>query len=52
MIDKIKAAQIIDPECQKYIDRDRRGQEKKYRISNKMLMLDNRVCVPNVNDLR
>ena len=52
LIDEIRAAQITDPECQKYIDGVRRGQEKKYRISNEMLMLDNRVCVPNVNNLR
>ena len=52
LIDEIRAAQITDPECQKYIDRVWRGQEKKYRISNEMLMLDNRVCVPNVNNLR
>ena len=52
LIDEIRAAQITDPEFQKYIDRVRKGQEKKFRISNKMLMLDNRVCVPNVNNLR
>ena len=52
LIDEIRAAQIIDLEFQRYMDRVRRGQEKKFRISNEMLMLDNRVCVPNVNDLR
>ena len=25
LIDEIRAAQVIDPECQKYIDRVRRG---------------------------
>ena len=52
LIDEIRAAQIADTECQKFIDRVRRGQEKRYRISNEMLMLDNRVCVPNANNLR
>ena len=52
LIDEIRAAQITDVECQKVVDRVRRGQEKRYRISNEMLMLDNRVCVPNVNNLR
>ena len=42
----------MDVYCQKVIDRVRRGQKKRYRISNEMLMLDNRVCVPNVNNLR
>ena len=52
LIDEIRAAQITDPELQKYIDRVRKGQEKKFRISNEMLMLDNRICVPNVSNLR
>ena len=52
LIDEIRAAQIIDLEFKKYIDRVRKGQEKKFRISNEMLMLDNRVCVPNVSNLR
>ena len=52
LIDEIRAAQITDAECQKMIDRVRRGQEKRHRISNEMLMLDNRVCVPNANNLR
>ena len=52
LIDEIRVAQTTDPELQKYIDRVLKGQEKKFRISNEMLMLDNRVCVPNVSNLR
>ena len=52
LIDEIRAAQITDPEFQRYMDRVQRGQEKKFRISNEILMLDNRVCVPNVSNLR
>ena len=52
LIDEIRAAQTVDLEFQKYIDKVRKGQEKKFRISNDMLMLDNRVYVPNVNNLR
>ena len=52
LIDEIRVAQTADPELQKYRDRVLKGQEKKFRISNEILMLDNRVCVPNVNNLR
>ena len=52
LIDEIRTAQTADPEFQKYIDRVLKGQEKKFKISNEMLMLDNRICVPNVNNLR
>ena len=52
LIDEIRAAQITDTECQKVIDRVRRGQEKRHKISNEMLMLDNRASVPNANNLR
>ena len=52
LIDEIKAVQTSDPKIMKYRDRVLKGQEKKFRISNEILMLDNRICVPNVNDLR
>ena len=52
LIDEIRVVQTSDLELKKCRNKVLKGQKKKLRICNEMLMMDNRVCVSNVNDLR
>ena len=52
LIDEIEAAQDSDPEIVKLKSLILVGQETKFRVDRGVLKLNDRLCVPNVTDLR
>ena len=52
MIDEIEAAQDSDPKFVKLKSLISAGQETKFRMDHGVLKLNDRLCVPNVSDLR
>ena len=52
LIDKIEAAQDLDLEFVKLKSMISVGQETKFRVDHGVLKLNDRLCVPNVSDLR
>ena len=52
MIDEIEIAQDSDPEFIELKSMISAGQETKFRVDHGVLKLNDRLCVPNANDLR
>ena len=52
LIDDIEAAQDSDPKIVKLKSMISIGQEIRFRVDCGVLKLNDRLCVPNVNDLR
>ena len=52
MIDEIKAIQDSDPILVKLKDRVRVGQDDKFSMYHEILKLNERICMPDVNNLK
>ena len=52
LTEEIEAAQDLDPEFVKLKSMISAGQETKFRVDHGVLKLNERLCVPNVTDLR
>ena len=52
LIDEIETAQDLDPEFVKLKSLISKGQKKKFKVDHGVLKLNDRLCVPNVSDLR
>ena len=52
LIDEIEVAQDSDPEFVKLKSLISAGQETKFRVDYGVLKLNDRLCVPNIRDLR
>ncbi|WOH03791.1 hypothetical protein DCAR_0623191 [Daucus carota subsp. sativus] len=50
--ERIQKAQINDPKLRDAVERVRQGQETRFTLYEDTLMLGNRICVPNDEDLR
>ncbi|WOG86435.1 hypothetical protein DCAR_0205639 [Daucus carota subsp. sativus] len=50
--ERIQKAQINDPKLRDAVERVRQGQETQFTLYEDTLMLGNRICVPNDEDLR
>ncbi|WOG89301.1 hypothetical protein DCAR_0208538 [Daucus carota subsp. sativus] len=50
--ERIQKAQINDPKLRDAVERVRKGQETQFTLYEDTLMLGNRICVPNDEDLR
>ncbi|WOH07597.1 hypothetical protein DCAR_0727029 [Daucus carota subsp. sativus] len=50
--ERIQKAQINDPKLRDAVERVRQGQENQFTLYEDTLMLGNRICVPNDEDLR